>query len=126
MVEELVSQGQRVDINMEPARTADKILNGKIPVLAMDVEQLVLGSEEHSYGAKSRTKLPKVQVTAAFIVGEEMTSAKHTCAIATLNEFTPSTNVLDLGTTVSVCTATRKCLRDLSKDIVGWVQPQVK
>jgi hypothetical protein len=56
-----------------------------------------------------------------------MVIAKHTCAIMTLNEFTPSTNILDMGSTgTTVCSATRKCLRDLSKDVVEWMAPQVK
>lgn len=126
LVEELVKQGKRSKLKMEPVRTAEKIRNGTVPVLAMDVEQLVLGSEEHTYGTESDSHLPKVQITAAIIKGDDMTTAKHTCAIATLNEFTPASNILDLGTTVTVCSATRKCLRDLSKDVVDWVAPQVK
>jgi hypothetical protein len=92
----------------------------------MDVEQLVLGGEEHTYGTETHSTLPKVQVTAAVIKGKDMVTAKHTCAIATLREFTPSSSVLDLGTTTTVCAATRKCLKDLSKDIVDWVAPQLK
>ncbi len=126
LVESLVAQGNSQGLNMEAVGTADKIRNGVIPVLAIDVEQLVLG-EKYKFGTRSKSNLPMVKVTAALITSpEDFVSAKHSCAIATLNEFTPSSNVLDMGTTATVCAATRKCLNDLSKDIVQWIEPQLK
>lgn len=121
----LLEGGKKAGIRMEATKTADKIRNGVIPVVAIDIEQLVLGSKEHTYGTETHSTLPKVQVTAAVIKGDELVTAKHTCAIATLNELTPSSSVLDLGTSSSVCSVTRKCLRDLSKDIIEWVAPQL-
>lgn len=127
LVSNLVDQAKKEGIRLEPISTADKILNGVIPVVAIDLEQLVLGNEERQFGTKQSNPLPKVQVTVALIKGKDnMVTAKHTCAIMTLNEFTPSTDVLDLGSGVTVCSATRKCLKDLSKDVVEWVSPQVK
>jgi hypothetical protein len=126
MVENLVDKAKTQGLRFEPVATAAKIRNGVIPVLLIDVEQLVLGSE-HQFGTKQSSALPKVQITAALLKSKDnMVTAKHTCAIVSLNEFTPSTNVLDLGTNgVTVCDATRKCLQDLSKDVVEWVQPQL-
>lgn len=121
----LLEDGKSAGLRMEAANTADKIRNGVIPVVAIDIEQLVLGSKEHTYGTQTHSTLPKVQVTAAVIKGEELVTAKHTCAIATLNQLTPSSSVLDLGTTTSICSATHRCLRDLSKDIIEWVAPQL-
>lgn len=127
LVTNLVDQAKREGINLEPVGTADKILNGVIPVVAIDIEQLVLGNEKRQFGTKQENPLPKVQVTVALIKGKnDMVTAKHTCAIMTLNEFTPSTNVLDLGSGTTVCSATRKCLKDLSKDVVEWVSPQIQ
>lgn len=127
LVSNLVDQAKSDGIRLEPVATADKILNGVVPVVAIDIEQLVLGNEERQFGTKQSNPLPKVQVTVALIKGkDDMVTAKHTCAIMTLNEFTPSTDVVDLGTGVTVCSATRKCLKDLSKDVVAWVSPQVK
>jgi hypothetical protein len=127
LVSNLVDQARDDGIRLEPVSTADKILNGVIPVVAIDIEQLVLGNEERQFGTKQSNPLPKVQVTVALIKAkDDMVTAKHTCAIMTLNEFTPSTNVLDLGTSTTLCSATRKCLKDLSKDVVEWVSPQVK
>jgi hypothetical protein len=127
LVKNLVAQAKSDGIQLEPVSTADKILNGVIPVVAIDIEQLVLGNEERQFGTKQSNPLPKVQVTVALIKGkDDMVTAKHTCAIMTLNEFTPSTNVMDLGTGATVCSATRKCLKDLSKDVVAWVSPQLK
>lgn len=125
LVEYLINDGKHSSLSMESVSTADKIRNGVIPVLAMDIEQLVL-SKDFRFGDQGDHPLPKVQVTAAIIKGDKMETAKHTCAIATLNEFTPASNVLDLGTAVTVCSATHKCLKDLSKDIIEWVAPQVK
>ena len=127
LVSNLVDQAEHDGIRLEPVGTTDKILNGVIPVLAIDIEQLVLGSEARQFGTKQNSSLPKVQVTVALIKGKnEMVTAKHTCAIMTLNEFTPSTSILDLGSGTTICSATRKCLKDLSKDVVEWVAPQVK
>ncbi len=127
LVSNLVEQAKSDGIRLEPVATADKILNGVVPVVAIDIEQLVLGNEERQFGTKQTNTLPKVQVTVALIKGkDDMVTAKHTCAIMTLNEFTPSTDVVDLGSGVTVCSATRKCLRDLSKDVVEWVSPQLK
>ncbi len=128
LVDNLVEQAHVNGIRMEPVGTADKILNGVIPVLAIDIEQLALGGEERQFGVKQGSKLPKVQVTAALIKGKDnMVTAKHTCAIMALNEFTPSSDVLDLGSNgVTVCAATRKCLKDLSKDVVQWIEPQIQ
>lgn len=124
LVKLMVEQGKKEGLVLEPARTADKIRNGVIPVIAIDVEQLVLDNKR-SFGDNTNSPLPKVQVTAAVIKGNDLTTAKHTCAIATLNQLTPSSNVLDLGTVSTVCSATRKCLKDLSKDIVEWAAPQL-
>lgn len=126
LVSNLIDQAHEEGIRLEAVGTPDKIRNGVVPVVAIDIEQLVLGSEKHQFGTKQNNPLPKVQVTVALIKGkEDMVTAKHTCAIMTLNEFTPSSNVLDMGSSTTVCSATRKCLRDLSKDVVEWVAPQI-
>lgn len=128
LIEGLVQRSKDKGLMMEPVSTADKIFNGEIPVLAIDVEELVL-NKEFRFGSKSTSNLPRVKVTAALIRGKEgkdVVMAKHSCAIATLNEFTPSSNVMDMGTAATVCSATRKCLNELTKDVVQWVEPQIK
>ncbi|WP_331346093.1 hypothetical protein [Cellvibrio sp. UBA7661] len=128
LVKNLVEQADKDGIRLEPVSTADKIMNGVVPVVAIDIEQLVLGDGRRQFGTKQTSTLPKIQVTAAVIKGkDDMVTAKHTCAIMTLNEFTPSTDILDMGNTgATVCSAARKCLKDLSKDVIEWVAPQVK
>ena len=127
MVDNLVERAKNNGLRFEPVATAAKIRNGVIPVLLIDVEQLVLGGD-HQFGTKQASNLPKVQITAALLKGKDnMVTAKHTCAIMTLNELTPSSNVLDLGTPgLTVCDATQKCLQDLSKDVVEWIEPQIR
>jgi hypothetical protein len=128
LVSNLVDRAQTQGIRLEPIGTRDKILNGVIPVLAIDVEQLVLGGEGRQFGTKRDSNLPKVQITAALVKNKNnIVTAKHTCAIMTLNELTPSSNILDMGSNgVTMCSATRKCLEDLSKDVVEWIEPQIK
>ena len=125
LVELLVKDSAKSGLTMEPVNTAEKVNNGTIPVLLIDIEQLALG-KDFSFGTKTEDNLPKVQVTAAILRGEDLQTAKHTCAIAVLNELTPSSNILDLGVNYSICSATKKCLKDLSKDIVEWASPLVK
>ncbi len=127
LVLSLIERSKKEGIDMQPTGDPDKILNGKLPVLAIDVEELVL-NKDFRFGSKSKSNLPRVKVTTALIKGQDgkdTVTAKHSCTIATLNEFTPSSDILDMGTTATVCKATQKCLRELSKDIVQWVE-QVK
>lgn len=130
LVGQIVQKASAKDMRMEAVGTADKLRNGIIPVLAIDIEALVLGSDEYTFGTRSRSNLPSVKVTAALIQKDlpgGIVTAKHSCAIATLNDLTPSSNVMDLGTYgYTVCSATHKCLKDLSNDIVGWVEPQIR
>jgi hypothetical protein len=127
LVEEITKRGTKEGITIEPVATIDKIRNGVVPVIALDIEQMVLGSgKESQFGTKVDYGLPKMQVTAAVIKGNDIITAKHTCAIVNLNEFTPSNNVLDLGTPgVTYCKAMRKCIRELSKDVIDWAAPQL-
>ncbi len=128
MVSNLIDQAKNEGIRLEAVSTVDKIRNGVVPVLAIDIEQLVLGGEKRQFGTKQDSNLPKVQITAALVKGKDnMVTAKHTCAIMTLNEFTPSSDIVDMGSNgVTVCAATRKCLKDLSKDVVAWIEPQIQ
>lgn len=128
LVEAITKRGTKEGINIEPVATADKIQNGVVPVIAIDIEKMVLGNEkDRQFGTKSDVGLPKMQVTAAVVKGSDVVTAKHTCAIVTLREFTPSTDVLDMGTPgVTYCRAMRKCIRELSKDIVDWASPQLQ
>src|SRR5690606_27475303 len=98
LVEQIVARAKSSNIRMEATGSADKILNAEIPVLAIDIESLVLGSKEYTFGTRSSSNLPSVKVTAALIDNnnpENLVMAQHSCAIATLNQLTPSSNVLD-------------------------------
>lgn len=128
LVEKLVERAASSNLDIEATGAAEKIRNGQIPVLAIDIEGLVL-DEEHAFGTRSHSNLPSVRVMAALVnnkAPEGFTTAKHSCAIATLSELTPSSNVLDLGTYGTVCSVTHDCLGDLSKDIIEWVKPQIR
>ncbi|MDQ2078428.1 hypothetical protein [Marinimicrobium sp. ABcell2] len=130
LVEKIVERGRSNGLRIEAVGTADKILNSKIPVLAIDIEAMVLGSDEFTFGTRSSSNLPSVRVTAALFddnLPDGMVTARHSCAIATLNQLSPRSSVLDLDAGGhTVCSATHKCLNDLSRDIVRWVKPQVQ
>lgn len=130
LVEKIVQRGRADKIRIEAVGTADKILNSEHPVLAIDIEALVLGSEEFTFGTRSSSNLPSVRVTAALFhdsLPDGFITAPHSCAIATLNQLGPSSSVLDLDAGGhTVCSATHRCLNGLSRDIVRWVKPQVK
>ncbi len=126
LVVSLLDQGKKQNIPMELVGTPEKLRNGVIPVLAVDVEQLALGKEGFNYSRSKNNSLPMIQVTAAIISGGNLVSSKHTCAFASLNDFTPSSSVLDLGTSTTVCGALRKCAGDLGKDIMTWAGSELK
>jgi hypothetical protein len=126
LVAGLLEQGQKLNIPVEAVGTADKLRNGVIPIIAVDIDQLALGKKGFNYGKQKDRSLPMIQATAAVIKGDNLVTSKHTCAFATLNEFTPSSNVLDMGTTTTVCKAMRRCVGDLSKDIMTWASTELK
>lgn len=127
LVDLLITESTKSDIKMESVETADKIRNGTIPVVLIDIEKLVLG-EEHKYGEKANSNLPKIQITAAILKGEDVQAAKHTCAIAMLSDHPLMlTDVVTYNRpAVAKCDAVNKCLEDISKDVVEWLKPQVK
>ena len=92
----------------------------------MDIETLVL-NEQYSFGDKTHASLPKIEITAALVTDKakgQFTSVTQVCSVA-LSEFSPKGSVLDLDGGATVCSAVRKCMNILSKDIVKWVAPQV-
>lgn len=121
LVAMLTEEAKNKGINAEPVSTAAKIRNGVIPVLAIDIEELVL-NKDFKFGSKTRSNLPQIKVTAGIFNSDAIQTQEHSCSIATLNELTPSSNVLDMGTVTTVCSAMHKCLKDLSKDIAAWVE----
>ncbi|MAN50653.1 MULTISPECIES: hypothetical protein [unclassified Marinimicrobium] len=126
LVSSILERAEKQGLVMQAVSTADKIKAGDIPVLAIDIEGLTLGSEEFTFGMKSNSKLPAVKVTTALIhatAPNSVVTASHSCGFASLRDFTPSSNVLDMGTAYTVCSATQRCLKDLSKDIVEWLVP---
>lgn len=122
----LMDQAKKQQIPMEAVGTAEKVRNGVIPVVAIDIEQLALGKPGFNYSKQKDRALPMIQATAAIVRGKDVVTSKHTCAFATLNEFSASSSVLDLGSNTTVCGAIRRCVGDLSKDIMTWVSSELK
>lgn len=130
LVEQIIQRGAEENLRIEPVGTKEKLQNGRIPVLAMDIESLVLGSEEFTFGTDSQSTMPHVGVRVALVaehLSEGFNTAEHSCSILTPNDLVPTTSVLDMGTYgYTVCSAIRKkCLNRLSNDIVQWVLPQI-
>ena len=72
-----------------------------------------------NYTRSKTIVLPMIQTTAAIIAGSNMVSKTH-LRLAALNEFTPASSVLDLGTSTTVCRAMSKVPTDPGKDIMTW------
>lgn len=131
LVNDIVSKGKKENINITTVGTGDTIAKSDIPVLAIDIDHLALGKKGFNFGKKGSTSvLPSMKVTVGLFQGKDKGGdvlAKHSCAILTLNQVSPANSgILDMGTYgMTVCDATRKCLHDLSKDIVDWVAPQL-
>lgn len=127
LVNLLIKKGNKSSLNMEAVESKEKVRNGTVPVVLIDIEQLVLG-EEHNYGEATNSNLPKIQITAGLLKGKDLQTTKHTCAIATTqNELLMPTDKVTYNLPAgSVCIAAQKCLEDISKDIVTWLKPQVK
>ncbi|MDO3384613.1 hypothetical protein QWI17_02050 [Gilvimarinus sp. SDUM040013] len=130
LVKQIVEQSKAQHLAIEATDTKGDIYDQGIPVLAIDINALVLGADEYNYGAQTHSNLPSVKVTSALIDKNRFKNgyvqANHSCAIASLKEFTPSSDILDMGVNVTVCGAVEKCLKDLSKDVVHWTQSQLK
>ncbi|TYK66529.1 hypothetical protein [Colwellia echini] len=126
LVELIIKKSKQQNIEIEAVTTTEKIHNGKIPVVSIDIEQLVL-SKDHIYGKITDFNLPKLQITAGIIKGEDIQTAKHTCAVAsTSSEHIKPTDVVKYNQPgVSICGEAQKCLEDLSKDVVQWLKPQL-
>lgn len=127
LVDLVIKKGGKVNLQIETAETTEKIKNGTVPVVLIDIEELAL-SKEHTYGDESNYLLPKIKITAGLLKGKDLQTAKHTCAVA------PSDNVAVLSTDivkydhpgVNICTEVQKCLEGLSGDVVEWLKPQIK
>jgi hypothetical protein len=129
IIESLIASGAEKNLRIEGVRTEQKIYNTVgVPVLAIDITDLVLAGKNKKIGTKSETDLPRIQVKTALIDRKKnsIVEANHSCAVLQLNEFTPSSNILDLGTNKTVCSAARECIDRLSKDVINWLVPLVE
>lgn len=129
IVKSLIKKAAAKNIRVEAVHTAEKIHSKEASVLVIDIDGLILGGKDRSYGMKKTNKLPSIKITAALVNNATSTHAieKHQCSIVALHEFSPSSNILDLGhTSATVCSAARKCARDLSADLVKWLGSQLK
>ena len=129
LVEDLVRNGLKENIRMEAVSTADRIISPSAPLLAIDIDGLILGSEEHSYGDSSSSHLPSIKVSSALMHPKDknfLHTSQHSCSILTLSEFSTGSGVMDLNSGVTICSATRKCVNEVSKDIVKWLSPHIR
>lgn len=126
LVDLLIKESTRSGLNMESIETKEKISNGKIPVLLIDVEQLTL-KDNINYGNSNNFNLPKIQITAGILKGTDLQTTKQTCVSARADSLMMPTDsiILNHGD-ILVCAEAQRCLEDLSKDVVAWIKPQLK
>lgn len=129
LVELLEKRGNQSNLAMEVVESKEKVKNGTVPVVLVDIEQLVL-SENHNYGTDTNYNLPKIQITAGLLQGSDVQTAKHTCVIATTSSpiSLPTDKIVfdHPAATNEVCMRAQACIDDLSKDVIEWVKPQIK
>jgi len=105
--------------------TKDKLENGTVPVVLIDILQLVLG-KSHIYGEASNFNLPKIQINTGILKGNDLQTAKQTCLVAISSEHEmPTSTVTFDNPGVTICGEAQKCLNDLSEDVVEWLKPQL-
>lgn len=125
LVELMRKRGNKSGLTMEVVEGKEKIKNGTIPVILIDIEQLSL-RQSKTYGESNNFNLPKIQITAGILKGDEIQIAKHTCAMTKEDKFTmPTDKILLNHPNISICSEAQKCLKDLSKDVVFWVKSQL-
>ncbi len=117
----VVKKAAQRGIDIEAVDTPDKIFDQSKPLLAIDIQQLVL-TPDVQYGPKSNQVLPKIMLKTALNKYGDVQLETHQCAIATLSEFTSSSDILDMGTVATVCSAVRRCARNVSSDVVDWLE----
>lgn len=130
LISDIVKRSEEQDIKVKTVGTGDTIAKTTDPILSIEINTLSLGKDGFNFGKKSDSVLPSMKVTVGLIRDKALGGtvlAKHSCAIMTIADVVPTaSSVLDMGSYgVSVCDATKKCLKDLSKDIVQWVAPQL-
>jgi hypothetical protein len=125
LVDLLIKESARSGLNMESVDTKEKIDNGSIPVLLIDIEQLTL-RENINYGESKNFNLPKIQITAGILKGKELQTTKQTCVSARADNLTMPTDKIILNhANIQICAEAQRCLEDLSKDVVAWIKPLV-
>ncbi len=130
LVDDIAYRSVDYNLDIKTVGTGDPVPKSDIPVLAIEIDHLALGKKGFNFGKSKNSVLPSMQVTVALIRDEKFGGnilAKHSCAILTLKDVSPATSgILDMGTYgMTVCDATQKCIKDLSKDIVEWVVPKL-
>lgn len=127
LVELVIAKGNKANLNIEAVETEEKIKNGIVPVVLIDIDELAL-SKDHNYGVGANHLLPKIKITAGVLKGEDLQTAKHTCVVArTEHNSTMQGDIVKYNNmNVSMCSEVQKCLEGLSKDVVEWLEPQVR
>ena len=126
IVEQLIKDAPEKGFHIEGVTTRDKILNGEIPVLAIDIDGIYYGREGTGYGTVKRSDaLPSINITTAIFYGEsgkQYKTEKHACGFASLAEISPSaSSVMDLGTSKTICGVMKVCIKELNRDIFNWL-----
>lgn len=126
LIDQIVKEGSKANLKIDVVGTKEKIKNGIIPVVLLDIEQLSL-RQAAAYGVSKNFNLSKIKVNAAILKGDNLVTANHSCAITSQDKFTmPTDKILLNHPEVEICAEAQKCLEDLSKDVIDWVKPQVK
>lgn len=118
LVTALVDKAAAKNINL--VRT--KVVSQQGPLLALDIESLVLGQNERAYIGNNAVE-PKIGVAAGLLIkgrAPELTAISQQCVA-----FSDQMALSNAAAGGSNCSSLNKCARRMSGDIIDWLAPQI-
>lgn len=118
LVNALVDKAAAKNIKLVRVKTASQ----QGPLLALDIESLVLGQNKREYIGNNAVE-PEIGVAAGLLVkgrSPELTTISHQCVA-----FSDQMALSNAAAGSSNCSSLNKCARRVSGDIVDWVVPQI-
>lgn len=118
LIDAMVDKAAAQNINLVRVKTVSQ--NG--PLLALDIESLVLGQNKRTYIGNNAVE-PEVGVAAGLLIEgrtPELTTISHQCVA-----FSDQMALNNSAGGSSNCSSLNKCARRVSADIVDWLAPQI-
>lgn len=118
LVSALIDKAAAQNINLVRVKTATQ----QGPLLALDIESLVLGQNQREYIGNNAVE-PEIGVAAGLIIKSrvpELTSISQQCVA-----FSDQMAISNVAGGNSNCSSLNRCVRRVSGDIIDWLAPQL-